>query len=127
MRGGAELSAMAEMRPGAREREGEERGSARKLAAITLKRSAAWEEVRCGRNGEADLRRPEEEDDGEGVTAGLPASLGTVRGRSGSRRFFWTAQGRDATAVGAVVVSGVDGSARLRARKRVRGGGESRE
>ena len=85
-------------------------------------RSVVSGAVRCGRNGEADLQRPEEEDDGEGVTAGLPASLGVVRGRSGSRRFFWTAQGRDATAVGAVVVSGVDGSARLREGERAEEG-----
>ena len=45
-------------------------GSARKLTAITLKRSAARGEVRCGRNGEADLRRPEEEDDGEALLQG---------------------------------------------------------
>ena len=93
----------------------------RGLTENTQGRSVDSGAVRCGRNGEADLRRPEEEDDGEGVTAGLPASLGAVRGRSGSRRFFWTAQGRDATAVGAVVVSGVDGSVRLRKGERAEG------
>ena len=62
-----------------------------------------------------------------GVTAGLPASLGAVRGRSGSRRFFWTTQGRDETAVGAVVVSGVDGSALLREGERAEGRRGSRE
>ena len=69
----------------------------------------------------------EVDDDGDGDVLGPPASYSSVERTRGPRRFFWTAQGRDATAVGAVVVSGVDGSARLRARKRVRGGGESRE
>ena len=67
------------------------------------------------------------EDDGDGGVLGPPASYSSVERTRGPRRFFWTAQGRDATTVGAVVVNGVDGSARLRARKRVRGGGESRE
>ena len=50
---GSELSAMAEMRLGAREREGEEMGSARKLTAITLKRSAAR-----GRSGAGGTAKP---------------------------------------------------------------------
>ena len=55
MRGGAELSAMAEMRPGAREREGEEMGSARKLTADPTAGSASSGKARCSRNVAGDL------------------------------------------------------------------------
>ena len=112
MRGGAELSAMAEMRPGARKHEGEERGSARKLTAIMLKRSAARGEVRCGRNGEADLWRPEEEDDGEDGATGLPASRRLVETKRKARRFFWKHRRGEGWTRAAATASHGDGAVR---------------
>ena len=62
----------------------------------------------------AAIVRAEVDDDGDGDVLGPPASYSSVERTRGPRRFFWTTQGRDATAVGAVVVSGVDGSGRSR-------------
>ena len=42
----------------------------RGLTENTQGRSVDSGAVRCGRNGEADLRRPEEEDDGEALLQG---------------------------------------------------------
>ena len=67
-------------------------------------------------------RAAEGEDNGDGGVLGPPASYSSVERTRGPRRFFWTAQGRYATAVGAMVVNGVDGSAWLREGERAEEG-----
>ena len=66
MHGRAELSAMAEMHPGARKHEGEEMGPARKLTAIMSKRSAAR-----GRSGVGGTATPISDVRRKKTTAGM--------------------------------------------------------
>ena len=89
MRGGAELSTIAEMHPRAREREGGERVSARRLTAglaATTARCSAGSGRLWSRRIVGGDPRPKVEDDGLSKVATRLASRGLVERKRESRR-----------------------------------------